>query len=55
MRLQLISLLQSIKELNEVNRVLIEQSLSSIKNTVNFLAASGLTMKQELKDQMHGN
>jgi flagellar biosynthesis/type III secretory pathway chaperone len=45
LRLQLISLLQSIKELNEFNRILIERSLSFIKSSVNFLAASGITIK----------
>ena len=37
----LISLVQSIGELNEFNRVLIERSLNYFKNMANFLGCSG--------------
>jgi flagellar biosynthesis/type III secretory pathway chaperone len=40
-RLQLISLLQSITELNGFNRVLIERSAAVVKNALNFLGAGG--------------
>jgi flagellar biosynthesis/type III secretory pathway chaperone len=43
LRLQLISLLQSIMELNGFNRVLIERSAAVIKNALNFLGSSGMT------------
>ena len=46
LRLQLISLLQSIKELNDFNRILIERSLGFIKNSISFLDASGLSIKK---------
>ncbi len=41
-RLKLISLLQSIEELNEFNRILIDRSLSYIKNTRNFFSSFGV-------------
>ncbi len=37
MRLQLLSLLQSIEELNRVNSILINRSLNHIKATTNFI------------------
>lgn len=40
--LQLVSLVQGISELNEFNRVLIERSISFVKNSVNFLALLGV-------------
>lgn len=43
MRSKLISLLQSIEELNEFNRLLIERSLSYIKSTSNFFGSFGLS------------
>ena len=43
MRLQLISLLQSISELNGFNRILIERSLILAKNASKFLHSFGLT------------
>ena len=43
LRLQLISLLQGIMELNEFNRVLIERSSSVVKNTLTFLGSLGNT------------
>lgn len=42
LRLQLISLLQSISELNNFNRVLIERSASIVKNALTFLGSFGL-------------
>lgn len=42
LRLQLISLLQGITELNGFNRVLIERSASVVKNALNFLGSFGL-------------
>lgn len=42
LRLQLVSLVQGISELNEFNRVLIERSISFVKNSVNFLALLGV-------------
>jgi len=44
LRLQLISLLQSITELNGFNRVLIERSTAVVKNTLNFLSSIGVAM-----------
>jgi flagellar biosynthesis/type III secretory pathway chaperone len=41
-RLQLISLLQSITELNGFNRVLIERSAAVVKNSLAFLASVGV-------------
>ncbi len=43
MRSKLISLLQSIEELNEFNRLLIERSLGYIKSTANFFGSFGLS------------
>ncbi len=45
-RLQLVSLLQSIEELNAVNRVLIGRSLNFIKNSMTFLGSFGIAMDQ---------
>lgn len=45
MRLQLISMLQSIEELNEFNGILIERSLNFIRNSLAFLKASGIDTK----------
>lgn len=42
LRLQLISLLQGIVEMNEFNRVLIERSSGIIKNALNFLGSFGV-------------
>jgi flagellar biosynthesis/type III secretory pathway chaperone len=44
LRLQLISLLQSITELNSFNRVLIERSAAVVKNALNFLGSCGLAV-----------
>jgi flagellar biosynthesis/type III secretory pathway chaperone len=41
LRLQLISLLQSIVELNGFNRILIERSAAVVKNALNFLSSCG--------------
>ncbi len=41
-RLELISLLQSIEELNELNRFLIDRSLNYIRNTRNFFGTFGI-------------
>jgi len=45
LRLQLISLLQSITELNNFNRVLIERSASVVKNALSFLGSIGVTVQ----------
>jgi flagellar biosynthesis/type III secretory pathway chaperone len=42
LRLQLISLLQGIVELNEFNRVLIERSSGVVKNALQFLSSLGV-------------
>jgi len=42
LRLQLISLLQGIVELNEFNRVLIERSSGVVKNALQFLGSLGV-------------
>ncbi len=42
LRLQLISLLQSIMELNGFNRVLIERSAAVVKNALNYLGSCGI-------------
>ena len=44
LRLQLISLLQGIMELNEFNRVLIERSSAVIRNALNFLGSLGVNL-----------
>ena len=41
MRLQIISLLQNITELNEFNRILIDRSVNLFKNTLGFLDSAG--------------
>jgi|Deesub1362A_J573_1020465.scaffolds.fasta_scaffold00087_104 flagellar biosynthesis/type III secretory pathway chaperone len=41
-RSKLVSLLQSIEELNESNRVLIERSLNYVRSTANFFGSFGL-------------
>ncbi len=41
LRLQLISLLQSIMELNGFNRILIERSAAVVKDAINFLGSFG--------------
>ena len=45
LRLQLISLLQGIVELNEFNRVLIERSSGVVKNALQFLSSLGVKPK----------
>jgi len=47
LRLQLISLLQSIAELNEFNRILIERSLCFVKNSMSFLDSLGLELNRK--------
>jgi len=42
LRLQLVSLLQGIVEMNEFNRVLIERSSSMIRNALDFLGSFGV-------------
>ncbi len=42
LRLQLISLLQGIMELNGFNRILIERSAAVVKNALNFLGSVGV-------------
>lgn len=45
-RSQLTSLLQSIQELNDFNMILIERSLSAVRNSVGFLESFGLHINQ---------
>jgi hypothetical protein len=47
LRLQLISLLQGIAELNEFNRILIERSMNFIKNVTNFLDLFGMNLNSK--------
>ncbi len=49
MRLQIISLLQSIAELNEFNRILIDRSVNFLKNAVGFLDSAGLNLNYPQK------
>jgi hypothetical protein len=49
LRLQLISLLQGIMELNDFNRVLIERSSAVIKNALNFLGSLGVSLQGNSK------
>lgn len=49
LRLQLISLLQGIMELNDFNRVLIERSSIVIKNALNFLGSLGVNLSAQRK------
>ncbi len=44
LRLRMVSLLQSISELNEFNRILIERSSGVVKNALNFLGAFGMNI-----------
>jgi len=46
MRSQLTSLLQSIQELNDLNMILIERSLSVVRQSVGFLESFGLNINQ---------
>lgn len=45
MRLQLISLVQGIAELNEFNRILIERSMNFVRNASRFLDNIGLNIR----------
>lgn len=47
MRLQLISLLQSLQELNAFNMILIERSLSFVNHSMGFLESFGLYINQK--------
>ena len=47
LRLQLISLLQGIAELNDFNRILIERSMNFIKNATGFLDEFGLNLNSK--------
>jgi hypothetical protein len=47
LRLQLISLLQGIAELNDFNRILIERSMNFIKNVTNFLDLFGMNLNSK--------
>lgn len=47
LRLQLISLLQGIAELNEFNRVLIERSSGVVKNALQFLGTLGVNVNAQ--------
>lgn len=44
LRLQLTSLIQSIAELNEFNKILIDRSINFFKNTIGFLDSAGLSI-----------
>lgn len=44
LRLQLISLIQSIMEFNDFNRILIERSASVVKNALDFLGSVGVNV-----------
>jgi len=44
-RLQLVSLLQSIMEFNGFNRILIERSAAVVQNALNFLSSIGVVTK----------
>lgn len=44
-RLQMISLLQSITELNEFNRILIDRSMNYIKGAIGMLGALGMNIQ----------
>jgi len=48
-RTKLISLLQSITELNAFNRTLIDRSVSVVKNALSFLGAIGITTPLQQK------
>lgn len=52
MRLQIISLLQSLAELNEFNRILIDRSVNFLKNAVGFLDSAGLKVNYAQRAQM---
>ena len=49
LRLQLISLLQGVMELNEFNRVLIERSSSMVRNALSFLGSLGVNLNTSSK------
>lgn len=52
MRLQLTSLIQSIAELNEFNKILIDRSVNFFKNTIGFLDSAGLNINYVQKANM---
>lgn len=52
MRLQIISLIQNIAELNEFNRIFIDRSVNFFKNAVGFLESVGLNINSSQKNQM---
>lgn len=52
LRLQLVSLLQSISELNDFNRVLIERSSSMVRNALNFLGSVGINLHSSKKGSL---
>jgi flagellar biosynthesis/type III secretory pathway chaperone len=52
LRLQLISLLQGIMELNEFNRVLIERSSGVVKNALSFLSSLGVNLNAGKKGSL---
>ena len=51
-RLQLVSLLQGIGEMNSFNRILIERSLTAVKNTLRFLEPFELSASQTKKGNL---
>lgn len=52
LRLQLTSLIQSIAELNEFNKILIDRSINFFKNTIGFLDSAGLNINYVQKANM---
>ncbi len=52
MRLQIISLIQSIAELNEFNRIFIDRSAVFFKNALAFLDSAGMNINLSQKIQM---
>ncbi len=52
LRLQLLSLIQSIAELNEFNRILIDRTNFFFKNTIGFFESTGLKINSPQKPNM---
>ncbi len=52
LRLKLISLIQSIAELNEFNSILIDRSINFFKNSIGFLGSSGINIDYNHKASM---
>lgn len=52
LRLQLISLIQSISELNAFNRIIVDRSINFFKNSIGFLSSSGMNVDYTQKASM---